>query len=295
MKLVILVLFIFSIVDTFPTFSSSELVKVYTKVSKFKQLISIDFLNNKDDLVMIKVSLEQIFTNSLDRNRISILFQLINWITQYFDRLGKSNAQNTPSDEPIKELKIYEELSKATLEYFDNRQRRDGEFMDSIVENREYIKKSKIVGCSDPAAYRKNRVSCFKKYLKLVKKPTTEYVGVDLIDPLISFLNKRVPILNAKDIEDFATIFGFTLRSPNKKEELLNKVIALKTKIPTPLYMELYEIQNNINPISENPSMVNERVVPSSESTNQNLPDTSHTKPGCNIHRIRHSGFNDLN
>ena len=70
MKLVILVLFIFSIVDTFPTFSSSELVKVYTKVSKLKQLISIDFLNNKDDLVMIKVSLEQIFTNSLDRNRI---------------------------------------------------------------------------------------------------------------------------------------------------------------------------------------------------------------------------------
>ena len=85
-------------------------------------------------------------------------------------------------------------------------------------------------------------MSCLKKYLKLVKKPTTEYVGVDLIDPLISFLNKRVPILNAKDIEDFATIFGFTLRSPNKMEELLNKVIALKTKIPTPLYMELYEI-----------------------------------------------------
>jgi len=280
MKLVILVLFIFSIVDTFPTFSSSELVKVYTKVSKFKQLISIDFLNNKDDLVMIKVSLEQIFTNSLDRNRISILFQLINWITQYFDRLGKSNTQNTPSDEPIKEFKIYEELSKATLEYFDNRQRRDGEFMDSIGENGGYIEKSKIVGCSDPAAYRKNRVSCLKKYLKLVKKPTTEYVGIDLIDPLISFLNKRVPILNAKDIEDFAAIFGFTLRSPNKMEELLNKVIALKTKIPTPLYMELYEIQNNINPISENPSTVNERGVPSSETTNQNLPDTSHTNQG---------------
>ena len=115
--------------------------------------------------------------------------------------------------------------------------------MDSIVENGGYIEKSNIVGCSDPAAYRKNRVSCLKKYLKLVKKPTTEYVGVDLIDPLISFLNNRVPILNAKDIEDFATIFGFTLRSPNKLEELLNKVIALKSKIPTPLYLELYEIK----------------------------------------------------
>ena len=280
MKLFIFALFIFSIVDTFPTFSSSGLVKVYTRVSNLKQILSIDFLNNRDDLLMIKVSLDQIFTNSLDRNRISILFQLINWITQYFDRLGNSNTQNTLSNEPIKEFKIYEELSKATLEYFDNRQRRDGEFMDSIGENGGYIEKSKIVGCSDPAAYRKNRVSCLKKYLKLVKKPTTEYVGIDLIDPLISFLNKRVPILNAKDIEDFAAIFGFTLRGPNKMEELLNKIIALKSKIPTPLYLELYEIQNNINQISEYPSTVNERGISGSESTNQGSPDTSGTDQG---------------
>ena len=77
--------------DTFPTFATSDLVKVYTKISKFRQTLAIDFLNHKYDLSMIKVNLEQIFTNTLDKSRISILFKLINWIINFFEQIKTKN------------------------------------------------------------------------------------------------------------------------------------------------------------------------------------------------------------
>ena len=231
--------------NTFPTFATSDLVKVYTKISTFRQTLAIDFLNHKDDLSIIRVSLEQIFTNTLDKSRISILFKLINWITNFFEQIDNSKPLTNIENEPLVEIDIYDQLRVATFEYFETRKKRTNpEFMDSIGENGGLIHKSSVVGCSDTLAYGKNRVQCLKKYIKLVKRPTIEYIGLDFLEPLIGLLNRAVPVLKNTDIHEFATIFGFTLRGPNIKEELLNKLIAVKSKIPTQLYLELYQTRN---------------------------------------------------
>ena len=47
-------------------------------------------------------------------------------------------------------------------------------------------------------------------------------------------------MLKNPDIKEFATIFGFILKG--QKEGVVKKLIALKTSVPTPLYLELYEI-----------------------------------------------------
>ncbi len=79
----------------------------------------------------------------------------------------------------------------------------------------------------------KNKIQCLKKFIKLVKKPTASFIGIELIDPLISYLNLPISPLKNADIKEFAALLGFNLRGPNINEELLNKVIALKTSLPT--------------------------------------------------------------
>ena len=96
MNLFVWILLITNSIYSFPTFSTNELATVYTKISNFKQTFATDFLNNKDAMTIMKVSLEQIFPNTTDKNRISLLFQLINWITQFFERLDISKKQKKP-------------------------------------------------------------------------------------------------------------------------------------------------------------------------------------------------------
>ena len=66
MKFILFALLLFIPGESFPTFSTSEIVKVYEKTSKFKQFIALDFLNNKDEISMIKLNLENAFNTNLE-------------------------------------------------------------------------------------------------------------------------------------------------------------------------------------------------------------------------------------
>ena len=244
-KLFLFVLFLVRLGNTFPTFFTSDPVKVYTKISKFHQTIAIDFLNSKEDLSIVKLTLEQILTSNLENSRVSILFQLINWIIKFFERVAIAKSKPTFTEKDIKEIPIYSKLRSATLQYINNRKRKSiPEFLDSIGEDGQFIDKTKVIGCSNSILVGKNKIPCLKKFFKLVKKPTASYIGLELIDPLISYLNLPISPLKNTDVKEFATILGFSLRGPNINEELLNKVIALKTTMPTAEYLELYNKQN---------------------------------------------------
>ena len=52
-----------------------------------------------------------------------MLFQLINWIIQFFERLDISKAQRNPVTEPQIEFKIYEKLQTAINEYCNARKK----------------------------------------------------------------------------------------------------------------------------------------------------------------------------
>ena len=241
MNLFVWILLLTNSIYSFPTFSTSELATVYTKISNYKQTFAIDFLNNKDAMTIMKVSLEQIFTNAIDKNRISLFFQLINWITQFFERLDISKKQKNLVTEPQIEFKIYEKLQTAINEYSNERKRRTViEFFESIGEDGKFVEKDKVVGCSNVLMYGQNRVQCLKKYITLVKQPRTEYIGKEFLEPLMTFLNKPVPILKSTDVNDFAVLLDIPLHGPNIYQELFNKLIALKTRIPTPQYRTIY-------------------------------------------------------
>ena len=85
----------------------------------------------------------------------------------------------------------------------------------------------------------KNRIQGLKKFIKLVKKPTASFIGIELIDPLISYLNLPISPLKNSDIKQFAALLGFNLRGPTINEERLNKVITLKTTLLMKIYLIL--------------------------------------------------------
>ena len=246
MKFFLFALLLFIPGETFPTYSKSEIVKIYEKTSKFKQFIALDFLNNKDEISMIKLHLENAFNTNLEKNRVSILFQLINWITNFFEKITIANPEINISGENVKTFNIFSKLRKATLDFVQNKRKRTvPEFLESFAENGEPIDKSKVIGCSNSILVGKNRIPCLKKFFKLVKRPIASYIGTELLDPLIHLLNLQISPLKKADIIDFARLLGFTLRSTNIEEELLNKIISIKSKIPTPEYLALYQIINS--------------------------------------------------
>ena len=246
MKSFLFALLLFIPGETFPTYSKSEIVKIYEKTSKFKQFIALDFLNNKDEISMIKLHLENAFNTNLEKSRVSILFQLINWITNFFEKITIANPEIDISGENVKTFNIFSKLRKATLDFIQNKKKRTvPEFLESFAENGEPIDKSKVIGCSNSILVGKNRIPCLKKFFKLVKRPIASYIGTELLDPLIHLLNLQISPLKKADIIDFARLLGFTLRSTNIEEELLNKIISIKSKIPTPEYLALYQIINS--------------------------------------------------
>ena len=283
MKLTLFVLLLINSSYLFPTFSQNELVKVYTKISDYRQTFTIDFLSNKDAMALIKVNLEQIFTSVIDKSLITMLFDLTNWITQFFERLDSSNNQVNTIIEPQTEFNIYEKLDAAIKDYNNNRIKRSNfEYLESIAENNEFVDKNKVVGCSNTVLYGQNRVACLKKYINLVKMPRTVYIGNEMMKALIAFLNKPIPILKARDAHDFGVLLNIPLNGPDVMQELFNKLQPLQARIPTPEYLLTY---NSIYSISENtptPSTVASNTQTSLRPitiTNENIvtPETMHT------------------
>ena len=117
MKFIFFALLLFILGEAFPTYSASNLVNIYTKISKFQQSIALDFLDNKDDLSIVKLTLEQIFTNNLESSRISILFQLINWITNFFEKIAIANLKPDFRGQEVEEFHIYNKFRNAALDF----------------------------------------------------------------------------------------------------------------------------------------------------------------------------------
>ena len=283
-RLFFFVLLLLGLGNPFPTFFTSDLVKVYTKISKFQQTIAIDLLNNKDDLPIVKLTLEQILTSNLENSRISILFQLISWIVKFFERVAIAKPKPTFNGKEIQEISIYNKLRTATLQYVNNRERKSvPEFLDSIGEDGKFIDKTKIVGCSNSILFGKNKIQCLKKFIKLVKKPTASFIGIELIDPLISYLNLPISPLKNADIKEFAALLGFNLRGPNINEELLNKVIALKTSLPTAEYLEVYRQQTTVPGHTLTGNLELETTQPTPVSVQPNTQLNTNTDSDTNI------------
>ena len=125
----------------------------------------------------------------------------------------------------------------------------------------------------------KNKIQCLKKFIKLVKKPTASFIGIELIDPLISYLNLPISPLKNADIKEFAALLGFNLRGPNINEELLNKVIALKTSLPTAEYLEVYRQQTTVpgHTLTDNLELETTQPTPVSVQPDTQLNTNTHS------------------
>ena len=79
--------------------------------------------------------------------------------------------------------------------------------------------------------------------LNLVKIPISNYIGTDLLNPLINILNRPISIATTSNIQEIGEIFNIRLQGPNNRKELLNKLIGIRENIPT----NEYNILKNVN------------------------------------------------
>ena len=69
----------------------------------------------------------------------------------------------------------------------------------SIGKNDDYIDTSSIIGCSSEVEFNKRKVGCLKRFLNLVKHPVTDYLGSDLIFPMLKLIDLPISKISAQD------------------------------------------------------------------------------------------------
>ena len=151
---------------------------------------------------------------------------------------------NVYENESIVQIKIFETLKNIITNFSGLRNKRQGttNIIISIGKDNEYIKMMWVPGCS-PELYGRNKISCLKKFLNLVKIPISNYIGTDLLNPLINILNRPISFATTSNIQEIGEICNLRLQGPNYHEELLNKLIGIREKIPT----NEYNILKNVN------------------------------------------------
>jgi len=235
------ILFLFfnfnSTFQSFPTFYQGDTVSVYRKISKYQKAFNIDFVDKNDELIILKNSLKLLVSQEQNELYVKPIFSLIDWIKSYLIKIKTLQVPYFVYDEnSMMKFDILKTLNEIISNFSGLRNKRqDTNIIISIGKDDEYIKMNEVTGCS-PELYGRNKIACLKKFLNLVKPPITNYIGTDLLSPLINILNKPITIATTSNIQEIGEMFNFRLTGPNFKEELINKLIALKIKAPTNEY-----------------------------------------------------------
>ena len=96
----------------------------------------------------------------------------------------------------------------------------------SIGKNDDYIDTSSIIGCSSEVEFNKRKVGCLKRFLNLVKHPVTDYLGSDLIFPMLKLIDLPISKISAQDKLELGRLMGI--------DNTVNLVEFLRTKLLEP-------------------------------------------------------------
>ena len=134
----------------------------------------------------------------------------------------------------------------------------------SIGKNNEYINLTSVIGCSSIVEYNKRKISCLKKFLKLVKQPVRLFLGSDLIYPMLVLIDLPISKINAQDQSELKVLMQI--------HENTNLIEYLRGKLVNPgaAYLKEKEL------IESKHETI---VTPDQENYNQdiNLPEVIHT------------------
>ena len=81
----------------------------------------------------------------------------------------------------------------------------------SISRDNDYIDMKSVVGCSSTVEYNKKKFLCIKRFINMIKRPVWKFIGLDLLFPIISLIEKPIQELSNNDIKQLITILNLDI------------------------------------------------------------------------------------
>ena len=134
----------------------------------------------------------------------------------------------------------------------------------SIGRNNEYVNLKSIVGCSSEVEYNKRKVGCLKRFMQLVKHPVKDFLGSDLIFPMLLLLDLPISKINAQDQSDLKVLMQI--------DENTNLIEYLRDKLVNP--SEAY-LREKILIDSKHDTIVNQDINLQEVISTTNTPETA--------------------
>lgn len=121
---------------------------------------------------------------------------ILNLIEKFFDLIDKIPNVNTNVNDMISVIITIDlEKSLMTIQKHFHRIEKREELMTpfksfrSISKDNNYVSLRSVVGCSSSVKYNERKFVCVKRFFNMMKKPIVDYLGSDLIFPVITLIN----------------------------------------------------------------------------------------------------------
>ena len=147
-----------------------------------------------------------------------------------------------------------------------------------------------VVGCSSTVEYNKRKNICIKRFLNMVKSPVINFIGSDILFPLIILIDKPIPVLSNNEIKQIMTMLDLGEKSKSEfilllREKLVNlgadynearQEIENRSVIISTTERQEVGNRNRISSTTERQEVgIRDRIITDSTTENQELESTT--------------------
>ena len=264
----------------FPVYIEGSEKLIYTKIKELKTEIILEGFDNE---VREKLDKLMIMRNEIGKDepflwkKILILVKKFLNIIERIDRLEQvsmSKTLTTDEDMGSEVLTIdVHTYFNSIIDHFNQeptRGKRDEITFNSfrsIGKNNDYIDMKSVVGCSSIVEYNKRKNICIKRFINMIKTPVINFIGSDILFPLIVLLEKPIPVLSNIEVRQIMTMLDLGEMSKNEFLSILRERLVNPGTVYNEARQEI-ENRNRISSTTERQEVgIRDRII--TESTTE--------------------------
>ena len=221
----------------FPVYIEGSEKIVYTEIKELETEIILEGFDNevreKLDKLMIKSNEVRKDETFIWKNILILVKKFLN-IIERIDRIDQVSMTTTNENMGSEVLTInVNKCFSSIVNHFNQpgtrKKRAEITFNSfrSISRNNDYLDMKSVVGCSSVVEYTKRKNICIKRFLNMIKRPVINFIGSDLLFPLISLIDKPIQELSNNEIKQLMTILELDM----SKNEF---ILLLREKLVNP-------------------------------------------------------------
>ena len=248
----------------FPVYIEGSEKLIYTKIKEVNKEVILEGFDNevKEKLDNLMIMSNEIGKDEpfLWKNILILVKKFLNIIERIerIDQFSMSRSLTTDDNMGLEVLtiKAYKYFN-SIINHF-NQERTRGKRDEitfnsfrSIGKNDDYVDMKSVVGCSSAVEYNKRKNICIKRFLNMIKTPVVNFIGSDILFPLLILIEKPIPVLSNNEIKQIMIMLDLGDKSRSEFIQILREKLINPGTDYNEARQEI-EIRNRISSTTEN-------------------------------------------